>query len=370
LEINETTNKKNDVLPIKFGSHHNVLLGFGTVSQLSPKKKQRMNAMNETIRKNEKCFIGLPSCGYGYESAKMCFVACPSDEKYTLKIEIIKTLVESKQYECHVALRKIDPGNFAFCTKICSKIIQSQFCIVLLDLSISEEDNKTECPNPNVHLEYGMMMSQNKYFIPLQDEKYSLPFNISPLDTIKYTESNFKQKVKNSVDTAIKEISKRKVFGQVPPGAEIFTFYNLSGLSISDVRISLFDFLCKLGSHLGFYLFNGETKYKYIGPFDYEEPKKVILHTKLLIDNIILAYKGAFLSNKEEAKKGAFDYLKNNISIDIIVSPFYKKEDILGKIQEISNKECKYPISIYYRLDIKKIVENEYEKIGEIKPTK
>jgi len=87
----------------------------------------------------------------------------------------------------------------------------------------------------------------------------------------------------------------------------------------------------------------------------------------LLIDNIILAYEGAFSSNKEEAEKGAFDYLKNNISIDIIVSPFFSKEDILGKIQEISSADYKYPISIYYRSEIKKIVEEEYKKIGDVK---
>jgi len=329
-----------------------------------------MNPMDATIRKNEKCFIGLPSCGYGYESAKMCFVACPSDEKYTLKIEVIKTLVESKQYECHVALRKIDPGNFVFCTKICSKIIQSQFCILLLDPSISEEDKKSEYPNPNVHLEYGMMMSQNKYIIPLQDEKYTLPFNISPLDTIKYTESNFKQKVNEAVDKVVKIFSEREVFGQVPPGPEIFTFYNLSGYSMSDIKMSFLDSLYKLGSHLGFFLFDRKTEYKYIGPFNYEEPKKAILHTKLLIDNIISAYEGATSLNKEEAKKGIYDYLKSNISIDLIASPFYKKEDIIGKIKDISNKEYNYPIHIYYLSDIKKIVEDEYEKIGEIKPTK
>ena len=326
--------------------------------------------MNETIRKNEKCFIGLPSCGYGYESAKMCFIACPSNEKYTLKIEVIKTIVNSKQYECHVALRKIDPGNFAFCTKICSKIIQSQFCILLLDPLTSEEDKKSEYHNPNVHLEYGMMMSQNKYIIPIQDEKYTLPFNISPLDTIKYTESNFKQKVKEAVDKATKIFSKREISGQVPPGSEIFTFYNLSGYSISDIRLSFLEFICKLGAHLGFYLFDSKIDYKFIGLFDYEEPRKAILHTKLLIDNIISAYESATPLKKEQTEKGDYDYLKNNISIDLIVSPFFKKEDITGKIQAISNKEYKYPISIYYRSDIKKIVEDEYEKIGEIKPTK
>ncbi len=239
--------------------------------------------MEETIRENERCFIGMPSCGYGYESAKLCFVACPSDEKYTLKVDAIKDIVESKQYECHIALKRIDPGNFAFCTKICSKIIQSQFCVVLLDPSAPEKDKEREYPNPNVHLEYGMMMSQNKHILPLQDEKWNLAFNISPLDTIKYTDANFKSKVNEAVGNAIERFSERKLSGQVPQGPEIFSFYNLAGYSMSDISLKFNEFLFKLGTHLGFFLFDNKDNYKYVGPFDYEDPRKIILHTKLLI---------------------------------------------------------------------------------------
>ena len=326
--------------------------------------------MEETIRKNEKCFVGLPSCGYGYESAKLCFVACPSDDKYTLKVDAIKDIVESKQYECHIALKKIDPGNFVFCTKICSKIIQSQFCIVLLDPSISDKDEKGEYPNPNVHLEYGMMMSENKYIIPLQDEKYDLTFNISPLDTIKYNDKNFKLKVTEAVDNAIEKFSQRKISGQVPTGPEILTFYNLSGYIFSDIVPNFYKFLYGLGAHLGFYLFDCKDKYKYVGPFDYEDPKKAILHTKLLIDNIISTYEVLVLSNPEEAKKLKYEYLKDNISIDIIVSPSYEKEDILEKIKKIESKKYTYSISLYYRSDIKNKVGAQYEAIGQIKSIK
>ena len=178
--------------------------------------------MEGTLRKNEKCFIGMPSCGYGYESAKLCFIACPSHEKYTLKIEVIKDLVESKQYEAHIALKRIEPGTFAFCTKICSKIIQSQFCIVFLDPSFDKND--IEYPNPNVHFEYGMMVSQNKHIIPLQDEKYDLSFNISPLDTIKYNDKNFKIKVSDAISYAIKRSSETKVQGSSPQGPEVVIF--------------------------------------------------------------------------------------------------------------------------------------------------
>lgn len=323
--------------------------------------------MDEAIRKNERCFIGMPSCGYGYESAKMCFVACPSDEKYTLKVDAIKDIVESKQYECHIALKRIDPGNYAFCTKICSKIIQSQFCIVLLDPSAPEKDKEGEYPNPNVHLEYGMMMSQNKHIIPLQDKKWDLAFNISPLDTVKYTDANFKSKVNNAVDNAIERFSERKLSGQVPQGPEIFTFYNLSGYSMSDISSKFTEFLFKLGKHLGFFLFDNKDNFKYLGPFVYEDPKKIVLHTKLLIDNIITAYQGAVASDPGKAKEGIYDYIINKISIDIIVPPSFEKEDILDKVNKIANKKYGHTISIYYRTDINNIIEDEYKKIGDVK---
>jgi len=329
--------------------------------------------MEKTIRKNENCFIGMPSCGYGYESAKSCFLACPAYKKYALVTETIMTIIESKQYECHIALKNIDPGNLAFCTKICSKIIQSQFCIVLLDPSPGKTSLK-EYPNPNVHLEYGMMIGQNKHIIPLQDEKYDLAFNIFPLDTIKYNPSNLKIKVTEAIDNAIARAVKSTTSGQIPPGPEIFTFYNMSGYLISDVTNVLLKFICSLGSSLGFYLFNNykESKYKFIGPFDIEDPKKAILHTKLLIDNIISTYirttSNIPKDNKVELKK--FEYLLKGVSIDLIVPPFYEKEEIRNKINSIIDKEYEFPINIYYRKDIKNFVEDQYKNIGDLKVIK
>jgi len=329
--------------------------------------------MERAIRKNENCFVGMPSCGYGYESAKSCFLACPSDEKYTLVIDTIKNIVESRQYECHIALKRIDPGNFAFCTKICSRIIQSQFCIVLLDLSLDETNSK-EYPNPNVHLEYGMMISQNKHIIPLQDEKYELAFNIAPLDTIKYNLSNLKTKVTEAIDNAIARVAKSTISGQIPPGPEIFTFYNMSGYLISDVTNVLLKFIFNLGSSLGFYLFNNykESKYKFIGAFEREDPRKAILNTKLLIDNIISSYKRTIsnIPKDEKDKLKKYEYLVKGVSIDLIVPPFYEKEEIQNKINSIKDKEYKFPLTIHYRKDIKKFVEDQYKDIGNLKVIK
>jgi len=322
--------------------------------------------MVNAIRKNEKCFVGLPTCGYGFESAKLCFVACPSDERYIVKLELIKSIVESKQYECHIALKRIDPGNFAFCTKICSKIVQSQFCIVLLDPSIDEKN--VEHYNPNVHMEYGMMLSQNKHIIPLQNEKYELPFNIAPLDTIKYSEANFKTKVTEAIDSAVNKFSEKQIAGQVPQGPEIFTFYNLFGYHISDIAIQFHKLLYDHGAHLGFYLFNFKDKLKFIGPFDHEDPKKIILHTKLLIDNLVATYESLILNRPKNEKENKFSYLIDKISIDIIVPPFFSKEDVFKRIKDRIPTTYNYPIKVYYRTDIKDRVEKEYEEIGDITP--
>ena len=63
------------------------------------------------------------------------------------------------------------------------------------------------------------------------------------------------------------------------------TANNLHGFKMSDVSISFFKLLYEHGSNIGFFLFDNRKlgTYKYIGPFDYEDPKLAILHTKILI---------------------------------------------------------------------------------------
>ncbi len=96
-------------------------------------------------KKNEKCFIGLPACGNISESAKACFIAYPSDDCYKIKVDMIEEILKNKQYECYRAVKSSEPATLSFCTKICSKIIQAQFCIVILDPSKGENG---DFPNP------------------------------------------------------------------------------------------------------------------------------------------------------------------------------------------------------------------------------
>ncbi len=152
---------------------------------------------------NESCIIGLPTCGYAFSSSRMCFIAAPSGDEFRLEIDLLQNLLAAKDYEAYVAVQKVDPAKLAFCTKICSKIITSQFCIVLLNSSTHRDHKEVRIPNPNVHLEYGLMLAFKKHIIPFQREGDGLAFNIRPLDTIMYTNATFKDKADSAIDSAI-----------------------------------------------------------------------------------------------------------------------------------------------------------------------
>jgi hypothetical protein len=152
---------------------------------------------------NEKCIIGLPTCGYAFSSSRMAFIATPADEEFSLEIDVLNSLLEDKGYEAYVALRNIDPGKFAFCTKICSKIITSQFCIVLLNSSAHRDHPQVKIPNPNVHMEYGLMLAFRKHVLPFERRGDSLAFNIQPLDTLLYTKGEFRKIADQAIDSAI-----------------------------------------------------------------------------------------------------------------------------------------------------------------------
>jgi hypothetical protein len=113
---------------------------------------------------------------------------------------ILQDLLEKKGIEAVEAGGRRSPGEHAFCVKICSKIITSQFCIVLLN---SETKNGHESPNANVNMEYGLMMGFNKYILPFQREEQMLPFNVAGLDTLKYTNLNFQSLASSAIDQAI-----------------------------------------------------------------------------------------------------------------------------------------------------------------------
>ncbi|HYL93284.1 MAG TPA: hypothetical protein VEW69_09020, partial [Alphaproteobacteria bacterium] len=142
----------------------------------------------------------------------------------------------------------IEPGKYAFCTKICSKIICAQFCIVILNNDIVQMDGKaTERPNANVNMEYGLVLGHNKYVIPFQREDQALPFNVSGLDTIKYNSSNFSALAGTAIEQAIRETNLSAPASAVPLDQMVIAFC----LSKDATFVNIQDMNERVTAHLG-----------------------------------------------------------------------------------------------------------------------
>src|SRR5438876_11187673 len=110
--------------------------------------------MDKRIRRNEICVIGLPRCDFVFSSTRTCFIAYGFQES-PLEMTILRRVLEERGIHPVEAGGALAPAQNAFCAKICSKIITSQFCAVLIN---SEESEGREIPNANVNIEYGLML--------------------------------------------------------------------------------------------------------------------------------------------------------------------------------------------------------------------
>ena len=137
--------------------------------------------MDKRIRKNDICIIGLPRCDFVFSSTRSCFIAYGFEDS-PLEMTIIKSILEDRGIQAIEAGGTLAPGQNAFCSKICSKIIAAQFCVVLLN---NDEKDGNEIPNANVNMEYGLILGFNKYVVPFQRKSQKLPFNVAGLDTVK-----------------------------------------------------------------------------------------------------------------------------------------------------------------------------------------
>lgn len=145
-------------------------------------------------------------CGKYLGASKSCFIACPSTEEVKILLALISEKLGKIGIEPVIAIWDRAYGQDIFCTKICGKIIESQFCLVILDDEIKKlsSTQSLNVPNPNVYYEYGLMTALNKYVIPLQKEGQELAFNIQTHDTIKYAPNNLSVEL----DKAFKDVVK------------------------------------------------------------------------------------------------------------------------------------------------------------------
>jgi len=160
------------------------------------------DATPKALNVNDACFIRKDHrCGKIFGASKSCFIACPTDDGLETILELMSEKLAKVGIEPIIAVKERAYGQDIFCTKICGRIIESRFCIVILDDTVTDGTN---IPNPNVYYEYGLMTSLRKHIIPLQKEDLTLAFNIQSYDTIKYTSRNIGSELDRAIRDAIK----------------------------------------------------------------------------------------------------------------------------------------------------------------------
>ncbi len=178
---------------------------------------------------NKECIVRDRPCGRIFNCSNTCFVACASSEQVALEIEVIKAVLLDEEIEPYIAVNSFVPAKDIFCTKICTKIIESKFCIVLL--SGANDVNGTVISNPNVYYEYGLMTAWGKNIIPVQRENQDLAFNIQSLDTVKYSPSTFKVKLSHSVRLALTSTEMREEDEKINRLEDVLiSYFELKGL--------------------------------------------------------------------------------------------------------------------------------------------
>lgn len=320
-------------------------------------------------RINESCIIGLPTCGYAFSSSRMAFIATPADDEFALELDVLNSLLQEKEYESYIALQKLDPAKLAFCTKICSKIIASQFCIVLLNSSSHREHPDIKIPNPNVHLEYGLMMAFKKHILPFQQEGDALAFNIRPLDTILYNKGNFKKLANEAIDSAIiSGGTTSRPTRSLTSNENLLRYANILGLRVSRLDTSESAELYKFGSSLGFLLLDG-LEILYLGIFDMEPAKEVAFRLKLLLQSLHNAKQQFDTSNKKSLTPDQIEKVENilkNIRIEVVVSLDIDKEKTSKRIKELTQGFEPFPWKLINNEDIQVTLDQAYDEIGDI----
>jgi hypothetical protein len=314
--------------------------------------------MDKTIRRNQICVVGLPRCDFVFSSTRTCFIAYGFRD-CALEMGILRHLLGQRGIQPIEAGGALAPGQNAFCAKICSKIITSQFCVVLIN---NEESAGREIPNANVNMEYGLMLGFNKYVIPFQRASQTLPFNVGGLDTIKYGNADFERLAIIAIDQAIRE-TQQDAPPPLSPDQILGTFLLTKKALVTPINNQGESTIFQLGWSLGFNLlndFSGMT-YMYFGNFTSLRPEVLVWRVKLLIE--ILDERRATLHSRvplgiatEETVRQAEQILRS-MQIWVVVTSNEDKKSV-----KVALGSVPYSVGIFSLDD----VQSELENLGRI----
>jgi len=311
--------------------------------------------MDKSIRRNEICIIGLPRCDFVFSSTRTCFIAYGFNES-VLEMTILQNSLEKRGILAVEAGGSLAPGQSAFCAKICSKIITSQFCIVLIN---NEEVDGKEIPNANVNMEYGLMLGFNKCVIPFQRASQVLPFNVAGLDTIKYKDRNFENMASKAFDQAIVDTN-QDASQQVTPDQILDVFLLTKKALITPIHTEGDRNIYLIGAPLGFNLLNDFSglNYMYFGNFTALRPEVVLWRLQILREIIdgrraSLATRIALgFATEEQGQK--FDELMARFQIWVVLT---SDEDKKIVEQALNDSHLGYDTKVFSLADIQSDLE-------------
>jgi hypothetical protein len=303
--------------------------------------------LDNRLRKNEICIVGLPSCNYVFSSSPSCFIAYGFNRS-ALEMAVLRASLERRRIEAYEAGGVLAPAQQVFCQKICSKVIQSQFCIVLLN---NESVGGVNTTNANVYMEYGLMLGFNKYIIPFQHEEYSLPFNVSGLDTIKYNNSSFPSRADAAIDQAITFTTQKATSPAVSP--DVGAYLLLHGAIISPVDTPGDKALYQLGAVCNFNLcidYSGNN-YTFFGNFPQLSPSVIEWRIKKLIEILDGRFQGSMYRQTigmiTQQQMDVLTQLRQTVEIWILVKDDTDRDMLLPLVAE-----CKIPPKLFTVADV------------------
>lgn len=238
-----------------------------------------------SIKVNDRCLVRHQDCKRIFGGSRTCFVACPNSEEIALELEIIRQKLREANVEPYIAVDQREFQKDIFCEKICTKVIESLFCIVILN-DVTDAIDSVRKPNANVYYEYGLMTAFRKRIIPVQSMGHSLAFNIQSLDTLKYTRKDFSTQIEEAIRMTLLDIeADHSNKDEVTTEGNVEWILDLMGLVRADERYRFKHERVLMSRSLGFQpYFQPKTGLLfYVGIFDHSENERdVLLRTKML----------------------------------------------------------------------------------------
>ncbi|MDP2232338.1 MAG: hypothetical protein Q8K89_01775 [Actinomycetota bacterium] len=197
---------------------------------------EKDEARDTRLSVNAACFMRRQhKCGKVFGASKSCFVACPTEDELEPLLALVAAKLSGHGIEAVIAVKERAYGQEIVCTKICGRIIESRFCIAILDDSLRDGH---KVPNPNVYYEYGLMTALRKHVIPLQREDLDLAFNIRSQDTIKYGPGNMAEELERAIRDAIAQTQPGEADASSDDGVRLTARTIRSRLELAGYRLA------------------------------------------------------------------------------------------------------------------------------------